>query len=266
MPVLCTCGNRAAKTAATDAPAAAEKPAGRNEKKQPVQYTYEIKAVHPHNTGSYTQGLYWHDGYLWEGTGEYRHSVLQKVELKTGKILERIPLENRYFGEGIALLDGRIYQLTWTDGIAFVYDAATLRKTGELRYEGEGWGLTTDGRKLYMSDGSHEIHIVNPEDFRRERTIPVRIGKRTLHEINELEWIDGRIWANVYMSDSIVIINPETGDVEGVVDLEGLLPKADRTPDTDVLNGIAYDAATGRIFVTGKNWPKLFEIEVRLKE
>ncbi len=171
-------------------------------------------------------------------------------------------LDDKYFGEGIALLGGKIYQLTWLEGEALAYDAATLKRTGEFAYQGEGWGLTTDGKLLYMSDGTSEIRVVDPSDFSIKNSFEVSLGGRRVNMLNELEWIDGHIWANIYMGNSIVIINPGNGNVEGVIDLTGLLPLADYAPDTDVLNGIAYDAAAGRIFVTGKKWNKLFEIEI----
>lgn len=231
-----------------------------------IRYTYVVKNVFPHDIGSYTQGLYWHDGYLWEGTGQYGESALKKVDLITGKILKEVPLDKKYFGEGIALLDGKIYQLTWLEKTGFIYDASTLEKTGEFRYAGEGWGLATDGAKLYMSNGSNEIQVINPDGFRQESVIRVTLNRRRVNDLNELEWIDGRIWANIYDSDQVMIINPETGNVEGVVDFTGLLPDRDRTRRTDVFNGIAYDAGTGRIFVTGKYWSKLFEIELKEKQ
>lgn len=230
-----------------------------------TQYTYTVKNVFPHSTKSYTQGLYWHGGYLWEGTGQYGESALKKVELETGKILEEITIDEKYFGEGIALLDGKIYQLTWLDGIGFIYDAATLKKTGEFKYTGEGWGLTTDGKKLYMSNGTNEIQVINPDGFRQESVIRVTKNKRRVNLLNELEWIEGRIWANIYDSESVVIIDPGTGNVEGEADFSGLLPKADRTVWTDVFNGIAYDAEAKRVFVTGKYWNKLFEVELKKK-
>ncbi|MCD8172220.1 MAG: glutaminyl-peptide cyclotransferase [Alistipes sp.] len=232
----------------------------------PIHYTYMVKNVYPHNESSYTQGLYWHDGYLWEGTGQYGQSVLMQVDLRTGEAVRSVELDGGYFGEGIALLDGRIYQLTWLEGQCIVYDAVTLDVVGSFEYAGQGWGLTTDGTYLYMSNGSHEIYVLNPAGFRRRDTIRVSVGRRRLSQLNELEWIEGRIWANIYGSDQIAIINPEDGVVEGLVNLEGLLPDSERTPRTDVLNGIAYDESTGRIFVTGKNWSRLFEIEIREKQ
>ncbi len=232
----------------------------------PIHYTYTVKNVYPHNESSYTQGLYWHEGYLWEGTGQYGQSALMQVDLRTGDAVRSVELDGGYFGEGITLLDGRIYQLTWLEGQCIVYDAVTLDVIGSFEYAGQGWGLTTDGTYLYMSNGSHEIYVLDPAGFRRRDMIRVSVGRRRLSQLNELEWIEGRIWANIYGSDQIAIINPEDGVVEGLVNLEGLLPDSERTPRTDVLNGIAYDESTGRIFVTGKNWSRLFEIEIREKQ
>lgn len=225
-------------------------------------YGYRVKNVYPHDPAAFTQGLYWHDGYLWESTGLEGHSQMRKVKLETGETVKSVNLGDEYFGEGAALLGGKIYQLTWENGVVFVYDPATLERTGQFRYPGQGWGLTTDGEMLYMSDGSARITLVDPADFSRKRSFAVRMGRTSKREINEMEWIEGRIWANVYLSDSILIIDPATGNVEGVIDLGGLLPQEEWTATTDVLNGIAYDPETKRIFVTGKNWPKLFEIEI----
>lgn len=228
----------------------------------PKFYTYRVRAVHPHSTSDYTQGLQFVDGVMWEGTGQHGQSLVRKTDLASGRteIVARLPRSE--FGEGITLLGGKLYQLTWQSNTAHVYDAASGRKLRDHRYPGEGWGLTTDGRKLYMSDGTPTIHTVDPETFRREGRITVTCEGHPVPYLNELEWIDGRIWANVYTTDRIVVIDPATGAVEAIVDLAGLLSESDTTPDTDVLNGIAYDAASGRIFVTGKNWPKLFEIEL----
>ena len=228
----------------------------------PVQYTYKVIAIYPHDITSYTQGLYWHDGYMWEGTGEYGNSKLRQVRLETGEVMKELSLEDKYFGEGIALLDGLIYQLTWREGECFVYDSETFEKVGSFLYAGEGWGLTTDGEKLYMSDGSSKIKVLDPENFEVVSSFEVRDGRRSVAMLNELEWIDGLIWANVYQTDDIVVINPETGEVAAHIDLSRLLPTIERTPYTDVLNGIAYDAGNDRIFVTGKRWPKIYEIEL----
>ena len=183
-----------------------------------------------------------------------------EIETGEGEVLFSLPRSE--FGEGITLLDGRLYQLTWQSNTAHVYDLATRRKIRDHRYAGEGWGLTTDGEKLYMSDGTASIRTIDPETFRRERTTTVTYKGEPVQFLNELEWIEGKIWANVYTTDQIVIIDPASGIVEGVIDLRGLLPDEEIAPDTDVLNGIAYDAASERIFVTGKRWSKLFEIEI----
>ena len=226
----------------------------------PDRYSYRIVAVYPHDPDSYTQGLYWDNGTLFEGTGLYGESALLETELKSGKALRRESLPAEFFGEGIARLGDTIYQLTWQEGVALLYDAATFRRIGQFRYTGEGWGLTTDGTLLYASDGTSRIRVLDPRDFSLKREIFVTTEGRPQEYLNELEWIDGELWANVYMTDQIVRIDPATGVVTGVMDLTGLLPEADRTPDTDVLNGIAWDETTDRIFVTGKKWNKLFEI------
>ena len=229
---------------------------------KPATYTYRVINTFPHSRNAYTQGLQFIDGELWEGTGQTGESRLQRVDLETGKehIVGMLPRSE--FGEGITLLGERIYQLTWMDNKCYVYDRKTHKRIHTYRYYGEGWGLTTDGKMLYMSDGSEKIYTINPETFRKEAQISVTTEGRPTPYINELEWIEGRIWANVYLSNQILIIDPKTGVTEGVIDLEGLLPQKDYTSNTDVLNGIAYDQATKRIFVTGKNWPKLFEIEI----
>lgn len=250
---LAACSGRT-KTLRTETPAAT--PAA------PRTYTYRVIESYPHSTDSYTQGLLFADGVMWEGTGEYGHSRLQRIDLETGRTDVVATLPRSEFGEGIALLDGKIYQLTWENNKAYVYDAATGRQLRTFAYAGEGWGLTTDGERLYMSDGSEYLRILDPETFRVQRSVPVNFRGAPVQLLNELEWIDGKIWANVYVTDQIVIIDPASGIVEGVIDLRGLLPDEEIAPDTDVLNGIAYDAASERIFVTGKRWSKLFEIEI----
>ena len=250
---LAACSGRT-KTLRTETPAAT--PAA------PRTYTYRVIESYPHSTDSYTQGLLFADGVMWEGTGEYGHSRLQRIDLETGRTDVVATLPRSEFGEGIALLDGKIYQLTWENNKAYVYDAATGRQLRTFAYAGEGWGLTTDGERLYMSDGSEYLRILDPETFRVQRSVSVTFRGAPVQLLNELEWIDGKIWANVYVTDQIVIIDPASGIVEGVIDLRGLLPDEEIAPDTDVLNGIAYDAASERIFVTGKRWSKLFEIEI----
>ncbi len=249
--LLLSCGNTPKRTAQQQPTAV-----------QPKMYTYEVVASYPHLTSSYTQGLQFVDGIMWEGTGEYGNSRLQTIDLATGKAQVKVSLPDTEFGEGITLLGERIYQLTWQNRTMHIYDRATCRLLRNETYSGEGWGLTTDGTKLYMSDGTSLIRVIDPATFRQERTISVFCNGRSLPYLNELEWIDGRIWANVYTLDQIVIINPDSGIVEGIIDLTGILPEEDTYASTDVLNGIACDRATGRIFVTGKNWSKLFEIKI----
>lgn len=229
---------------------------------KPVKYKYNVKAVYPHDTGAYTQGLFWHNGHLYEGTGQNGHSELRRVELKSGRVLQRTKLDKKDFGEGAAYLDGMIYQLTWVSGRAFIYDATDFRRVGSFSYDGEGWGLTSDGKELYMSDGSERIAVRDPKSFGVVRTFDVTVEGRPVDSLNELEWIDGLIWANRYYYNEIVMIDPSSGAVVGIIDLEGIQAPSDKLPDTDVLNGIAYDPASGRIFVTGKNWNKLYQIEI----
>ncbi len=255
---LVACANRGSRGASQQNSAEIAQTA----KTAPDRYGYRIVATYPHDPGAYTQGLFWHEGALWESTGERGRSRLRRVELSSGKPTREIALDDIYFGEGAALLDGKIYQLTWTHGRCFVYDDATLLPAGEFTYRGEGWGLTTDGERLYMSDGTPNITVRNPDTFAAERTIVVRREGRPVQLINELEWIDGRIWANIYLSDEIVIIDPADGHVEGTIDFTGIEALLARTPATDVMNGIAWDAENDRIFVTGKNWNLLFEVEI----
>ena len=247
---LVACGNRGTRRGnrATSTP--------------PVRYGYKIVDSYPHDEGAYTQGLFFCDGEMWESTGEYGYSTLRAVALPTGETIRQRALTEDYFAEGAVVLEGKIYQLTWLEGKCFVYDAATLAPEREFRYKGEGWGLATDGTKLYMSDGTPNITVRNPDTFAVERTIVVRNEGRPVQYLNEMEWIDGKIWANVYMSYEIVIVDPESGRVEGVVDFTGIASQLALSPSTDVMNGIAYDAESGRIFVTGKRWNRLFEIEI----
>lgn len=225
-------------------------------------YTYHIVAQYPHQRTSYTQGLQFVDGQMWEGTGEWGTSWLQKIDLSTGKSERIATLSHDQFGEGITLLGEKIYQLTWKSGIMHIYDRKSGKKIGEHRYRGEGWGLTTDGEMLYMSDGTDRIRIIDPATMEEKRYLHVTCNGQQLEYLNELEWIEGRIWANVYTTDQIVMIDPQNGVIDGVLDLTGILAPEDRYYDTDVLNGIAYDQQAKRIFVTGKNWSKLFEITI----
>lgn len=229
---------------------------------QAKHYTYKVVEVFPHDTKAYTQGLMWLDGYIYEGTGQNGRSELRKVEPKSGRVLQNVKLPERYFGEGIAYLEGKIYQLTWTEGKAIVYDKETFRQLQSFSYDGEGWGLTADGEKLYMSDGSEMIAVRDPKTFAVERTFAVTYKGRPVDNLNELEWIDGKIWANRYYTEEVAIIDPQTGYVTGIIDFSGIQAQADRLPGTDVFNGIAYDPDSGKIYVTGKNWNKLYRIEL----
>lgn len=226
-------------------------------------YTFRIVAELPHSTSDYTQGFQYADGYFWEGTGGYGSSELKTYPLDDTSTPQRsISLARTYFGEGITLLGERVYQLTWRKGKAFVYERSTLRKVGEYDYEGEGWGLTTDGKVLYMSDGSDVLTVRDADTFKPLRTISVTTAGRKAENLNELEWVAGEIWANVYLTDTILRINPESGKVVGIIDLTGLQSPLDVTYSTDVLNGIAYDSTTGRLWLTGKNWNKIYQVEI----
>ena len=228
---------------------------------EPVQYGYSVMNVYPHDVKAYTQGLHYEDGWLYEGTGNYGTSYLRKVELETGKVVKERILDNKLFGEGITVLGDRIYQLTYKSQVGFVYDKESFRELQKVYYQNrEGWGLTHNGEELIMSDGTHVIYFLDPELFTVNRQIEVYDHRGPAESLNELEYIRGKIWANRYYTDEIVIIDPETGAVEGRINLKGLLKVEDRKPSTDVLNGIAWDEQGGRLFVTGKRWPRLFEI------
>ena len=222
----------------------------------------EVVNTFDHQRDAYTQGLQFVDGVMWEGTGEYGSSRLQYTDMATGKSTVVATLPREQFGEGITLLGDRIYQLTWQNGVMHIYDRKNFNRLQTKRYKGEGWGLTTDGQWLYMSDGTPDIRVLDPQTLEVKRRIGVICNGESLPYLNELEWIDGKIWANVYTLNQIVIINPESGVVEKIVNLEGLLPESEYTATTDVLNGIAYDKDNNRIFVTGKNWSKMFEIRL----
>jgi len=223
---------------------------------------YRVVNVYPHDREAFTQGLLFYSGFLYESTGLYGRSSLRKVELTTGKVLQRVNISDRFFAEGLALLDGRLYQLTWQNGTGFVYDLDTFKPAGQFSYPFEGWGLTTDGKGLILSDGSSQIRFIEATNFTVQRMINVTENGGPVTNLNELEYIKGEIYANVWQTDRIVRIDPATGKVLNDYDLTGLLPLADRTPETDVLNGIAYDPAGDHLYITGKLWPKLFEIKL----
>jgi glutaminyl-peptide cyclotransferase len=222
---------------------------------------YTVVRSYPHDPSAFTQGLVYRDGLLYEGTGLEGQSTLRKVQLETGAVLRQHRLEPRYFGEGIAIWRDTIVQLTWKHGIAFVYDLETFSPVRTHRYDGEGWGLTHDGSSLIMSDGTSSLRFIEPETFRELRRLPVRDGGMPVHHLNELEYIKGEIWANVWQTERIARISASTGQVNGWIDARGLLTPAEAR-GVDVFNGIAYDARRDRVFVTGKLWPRLFEIKV----
>ena len=230
---------------------------------QVKQYSYKVVKEYPHDMMAYTQGLFFHGGKLYETTGQYGTSTIRTVDLATGKPVVEKKLNRKYFGEGSVILGKDLFVLTWTNKVAFRYDAATLSYKQTVSYPREGWGLTTDGKQLIASDGSANLYFLDA-DMKLLKKLPVTMNGRPLRNLNELEWIDGRIWANVYMTDMIVMINPSTGKVEGALDCTGLLPDELYTSATDVLNGIAIDAS-GKIYLTGKNWPKLYQIELMNK-
>ncbi len=222
---------------------------------------FQIAARIPHDTTAFTQGLVWHDGTLFESTGLYGHSQVRRVDPATGVVRQAVSLPPDRFGEGLTLLRGRLYQLTWEHEVGYVYDASDLAKIGSFRYRGEGWGLTTDGHHLIMSDGSETLRFMDPETGRVTRRLAVRFPTRaSVSGLNEVQWIRGEIFANVYPSDRIVRIDASTGIVREVLDFAGI-PAEDRGGSADdVLNGIAFDQETGHVFVTGKRWRAMFWI------
>ena len=224
-------------------------------------YRLEVVAEYPHDTTSYTQGLFFKDGQLYESTGLNGKSTFRVVDLKTGKALRKLDFDKKYFVEGSVIFDANLYILTWENKVVFIYDAETLGYKSTHRYARQGWGLTTDGESLIASDGSANLYFMGPDLKLKERLF-VTLNDRPVNWLNELEYINGRIWANVYTREEIVIINPRTGKVEGIVDCSGLLPRDLRGEYTDVLNGIAYNAEDGKIYLTGKNWPRMYEIRI----
>jgi glutamine cyclotransferase len=227
-----------------------------------ADWTYELVNTFSHDPNAFTQGLVFEDGFLYEGTGLNGRSELRKVELETGKILQVRKLPDEYFGEGITILGDRIIQLTFQSNVGFVYDKETFELLQEFSYPTEGWGLTHDGKHLIMSDGTPMLYFLDPQTFEQVRKIMVLDKDNALWGLNELEYIEGQIYANVWPRERVVRIDPKTGRVNGWINFKGLLAPRDYNKDMDVFNGIAYDPAGGRLFVTGKCWPKLFEIKL----
>jgi len=236
--------------------------------KSPEIYTYKIVNSYPHDTKAYTQGLEYYNGFLYETTGRRGQSFLRKTEIKTGKVLQETSIDKKYFGEGMTIFNNKIYWLTWQAKKGFVYDLETFKQEKEFAFNKskEGWGLTNNGSELIKSDGSNKIWFLDPTTLKEQKSIQVYTNKYAVDNLNELELIDGKIYANKYQQNAIVIINPKTGVVEGIANLKSLKTIMEKTqklvPQDEVLNGIAFDAENNRLFVTGKHWGKLFEIEL----
>jgi len=228
----------------------------------PIEYTYKIINSFPHDDKSYTQGLEFFNGIMYEGSGQYGESTLRRYKLETGQLLQSYNLPNNVFGEGIVIFNNKIYQLTWQSHIAYEYDLETFKLIRTFEFNTEGWGITKYNDLLVMSDGSNTLYFLNPETFTEVRRLEVynHIGPVTY--LNELENINGKIYANIYQTDDIVIINPENGVVEGKINFKNLLNKKKVKKEVDVLNGIAYDVAKNRMFVTGKYWPEIYQVEI----
>lgn len=229
----------------------------------PLADSYEVVNRWSHDPGAFTQGLLYDAGVLYESTGLNGESSLRRVELTTGRVLDRVDVPPEFFAEGLTLLDGTLYQVTWQSQRGFAYGLDCFCKQGEFTYDGEGWGLAHDGQLLILSDGTPRLRFLDPRTFAVVRTVDVTYNGLFVRNLNEIEYVRGEIYANIWQTDYIVRIDPATGQVLGWINLAGLLPQAERTFTTDVLNGIAYDAASDRLFVTGKRWPALFEIRVK---
>ena len=227
------------------------------------KYGYQILNIFPHDSNAFTQGLILVDGKLLESTGQEGSSSLRSVELPTGKILKKVDVPPPYFAEGATVLNGKVYQLTWLHHLGFIYDAQTLERVGQFNYDGEGWGLTTDGQSLILSDGSNRLKYLDPTNFQVKRTVTVLDGNDAVDQLNELEFVQGEIYANVWHADRIAVIDPQTGRVKAWIDLTGLMPAGELQDAEAVLNGIAYDQTNNKLYVTGKLWPRLFEIKVK---
>ena len=223
-------------------------------------YGYRVVASCPHDRGAFPEGLFYRDGQLYESTGLEGRSLIRRERLETGEVLAQRAIAPQYFGEGIVAWKDKLVELTWRSQVGFVYGLKDFAPRGQFRYPGEGWALTTDGRRLIMSDGTPELRLLDPETLRETGRIRVTDGGRPVSQLNELEWVKGEIYANIWQTDRIARIDPRSGHVTGWIDLAGLLPDAERRGDEDVLNGIAYDAAKDRLFVTGKLWPHVYQI------
>lgn len=228
----------------------------------PPQYGYRVVKTYPHDNSAFTQGLEYRDGFLYEGTGMAGRSSLRKVDLASGRVLQKFDVPQPFFGEGITVLNQQIFELTYTSQTGFVYDKTSFRILRSFNYPGEGWGLANDGKQIFMSDGSSQIRVWDPLTLKEVRRITVKDGAREIRELNELEYVKGEIYANVWHQDRIARISPADGKVLGWIDLSNILSKSERPDPEAVLNGIAYDPSGDRLFVTGKFWPKIFEIKL----
>jgi len=228
-----------------------------------TRYGYTVVNEYPHDINAFTQGLIYHQGHLYEGTGKNGLSSLRRIELESGEVLQSVPLSRRYFGEGIEVVDDRIFQLTWRSHMVFVYDKNSFEQIDSHYNASEGWGLAFDGERLILSDGSDRLTFLDPENFAPQGSVQVSLNGNPIAQLNELEYIDGEVWANVWQTDFIVRIDPATGNVNSLVDLTGLSAQTRLGSNEAVLNGIAWDAQQQRLFVTGKHWAHLFEIELR---
>ena len=238
----------------------------RRPRRSPAVPRYVVEVVHtyPHDVSAFTEGLFYLNGFLYESTGLEGHSSIRKVRLETGKVMQKVDIPAQYFGEGIVNWRGHLISLTWKSQVGFVFDLASFKLQRQFHYEGEGWALTRDDKQLIMSDGTSALRFINPETLTETRRIQVTLEGKPIQNVNELEWVKGEIYANVWQTNYILRIDPANGKVVGLIDASGLLKKTDIIPgQTDVLNGIAYDAAGDRLFVTGKYWPTLFEIRLR---
>jgi glutamine cyclotransferase len=235
---------------------------GRITTAQDVRYGYNVVEVYPHEIGSFTQGLVYHEGYLFEGSGKNGQSMLRKVNLADGEVLMSKRLSDRYFGEGVEIVGEKIYQLTWQSHMVFVYDKNNFEQLGTHYNPTQGWGLAYDGEHLILSDGTDSLQFLDPGSFTAVRKVQVKFNDQPINNLNELEYIDGEVWANIWQTDFIVRIDPESGEVNSIIDLTGLSERTQLGSSEAVLNGIAWDSQNRRLFVTGKHWANLFEIEL----
>jgi glutamine cyclotransferase len=233
--------------------------------RRPPEYAFKIIRNYPHDPAAFTQGLVYRDGFLYEGTGIYGHSSLRKVRLETGEVVQHVDLPIEFFGEGIAIVKNKVIQLTWQSHIGFVYNLSDFKLLRQFSYPGEGWGLTSRDNEIFMSDGTADIRVLDATTFKEKRRFTVRDGGTPIDQLNELEFVEGELFANIWQTDRIARISPQSGKVVGWIDLTGLLSPVYRRKSDAVLNGIAYDSIHKRLFVTGKLWPSIFEIQLTPK-